>query len=36
VCGWLCGLGVRLVVEGEFVEVGRRSLAVEVDGVTTP
>ncbi len=31
-CEWLGGLGVRLVVEGELVEVGCRAVAVEVDG----
>ena len=31
---WLCGLGVRLFVEGELVEVGRRAVAVEVDGAS--
>ena len=30
--GVLRGLGVWLVVEGELVEVGRRAVAVEVDG----
>jgi signal transduction histidine kinase len=29
---WLCGFDVRLVLQHEFVEVGRRAVAVEIDG----